>query len=222
MLQHDITRPLLVITGVWNPAILQPPWIARYLLDKKEGEEFAFMEVGVPDRPTPIIYINDLGIAASRSRIDLFVNTFDPKRCNELEAMCAKILELLPHTPVTGLGVNHIFSVSNPQPQLLDKFKTRENIETAYRVIEQVLISRIELGENVKLNLRRQISSEKILFDLNFHHEANKADTIRALLPNVIERTYQQAIETIGSLYGEHDIEDRGHDFPKQETGGEN
>ena len=214
MLRHDLTRPLLVITGSWNPAIVNPSWVGRHLFQKPEGQEIAVIEVALPEARPPIFYIEEFGFSASQPRIDFFLNSFNSDSVARLEELVLRLLEILPHTPITAVGLNYIFEVEGATRALLDKFQTQENIERAFRVIERVFVSRIDLGDGVRLNLRRQLSLDRTVLDLNFHQDVTEIEKIRAIISGGVEAYFERALEVIERLYNERQVDHRGHQFP--------
>jgi len=116
----NLQRPLLVITGAWNPAVFQVPWMAVNLFGKKRGDTVSVTHIQLQDRPDLLTYFGDIGIGVSQRRIDLFANNFDDNTKRALEGTCVKLIELLPHTPMDGFGANFIFEESDPDPGLID------------------------------------------------------------------------------------------------------
>ena len=212
----DLTRPTIVLTGIWNPAIFQIPWMAMNLFEKKSGESFNYTEVHTPGR-IPLIYSDDVGIGVSAARVELYINSFDPAKRKALEQFANRIIELLPHTPMAGFGVNIIFEIPDPEPELIDKLKTQDQIETKFKVDEQVFVAVIN-RDQVRLTWRREKSVKRVGLDFNFHHSAQNSAAIRPLIMGSIEKYYEESLASVTELYGEQEITFGGHVFPEEQS----
>jgi len=170
-MELDLRRPSLILLGAWNPAIFQPGWIARHLLDYPEGQEVEAMSVISADRGgQAVTYIDELGFNVSNQRVELFVNTHNDDYINRLEAVALRIIQLLPHTPFGAFGINYCFIESDPDEGVLDSLKTRDGLDQQFRILNQNLTSSIQI-DNAVLNLSRRPSESQVVFDFNYHHE---------------------------------------------------
>lgn len=70
--------PSIIVVGAWNPAILQPAWIAKHLYGIAEGENFP-VTVGIPSIPgKPIRFdFGELTIIPAGDRLTLFAKSLD-------------------------------------------------------------------------------------------------------------------------------------------------
>ena len=60
----DLRKPTIVVTGAWNPAILELGWIARYLFDVPENAQVRAHTIvtGVGTKQLKeVTYINGIG-----------------------------------------------------------------------------------------------------------------------------------------------------------------
>lgn len=212
ILNLELGRPLIVVAGTWNPAIFQHKWIAINLFGKAIGESVTLTQVTPSSGPT-VTYFGDIGIAATSRRIELFANKFDENARLELENTCVKIVELLPHTPIGSIGINYVFSVQEPDQHLIDKLKTHELLEKHFLIVEQNFTAQIDY-EGIRLNLIRNVSAGQFEINLNFHYTAAGADAVKAIVRGSLEKMYGKAKEVISKIYGEYEIQSRGHVFP--------
>jgi hypothetical protein len=218
MMQLDLTRPMLVITGAWNPAVFTPQWVAKNLFDIPEGREVTVniaQNVDPNGNVSAATYFGDIGMSVGNRRLDLFSNSFEDTGKRALERLCLKIIDLLPHTPIDGFGVNFIFRTTDPWSGLVDKLKTKDDIESEYEIDRQIFISVIK-REKATLNFRREVAGAEIRLDLNFHHIVTNDNTVASLLPNCLDVLFDEGKGIIEELYGSFECEPKGHIFPEQ------
>lgn len=129
----------IIVPGAWNTRIFNPMWLIKNLeleknpnFDKKLGLGFNFEErdvkfdfCGISLIPT----INNLTF-----QINDF-NGFEDK-CSFTESLLKKILVLLPHTPIKGIGFNFIFEFLSSTTSLFAKnLLSKEVINNDFHLI---------------------------------------------------------------------------------------
>jgi hypothetical protein len=215
----DIQRPTLVITGQWNPAIFDPSWVARHLFGLTAGTEMSVTQVWTGNKITN--YFGALGLAVSNSRVEIFLNEFEPENQATSESLLTKVATVLPHTPVQAMGVNFHFLESDVSAELVDKLKTHEQIETRFEVSGQSIISVIKM-EGAELNLRRDLLGQNLEIDFNFHYPlpTGLAD-VPTLAQGCIGRLYEGAKKILVDVYDldTSSINFVGHAFPASPIG---
>jgi hypothetical protein len=196
----NLIRPTLVITGLWNPAIFQPPWVAVTLLNVPPGADINFVEVfEAPGKVTH--YFGDIGIGVPPGRLELFANVRADEKWTELENLALKILATLPHTPIQGLGINFRFEDDDPDPEAVDKLWTHEGLETRFEVVASAIRSRLKF-EDCELGLAREITDGKFVVDFNFHHPDVTVETITKILSGSIAERLKRATALLLDVYG--------------------
>jgi hypothetical protein len=208
----NLRRSTLVLTGLWNGAIFQPPWVAVTLMDVPPGHEINFVEV--VEAPKVAHYFGDIGIAVPPGRLELYANVLSEEKRNQLENLALKILTTLPHTPIDALGVNFRFEDSDPDPSVVDKLWTHEGLETRFQVVASTVRSRIKFP-NCDLLLLRETVDGNLFIDFNFHHPEMTVERLTAILPGVINDRFERAKNILRDVY-EIEIEEAviAHQFP--------
>ncbi|MFC1661557.1 hypothetical protein ACFL3S_08925 [Gemmatimonadota bacterium] len=141
-----------------------------------------------------------LGVGTDR----LTVSSSDPSDENleGLRALADRVLELLPHTPLRGTGVNFQWVERDPLPELLEVFRLPDNdsLADAGAVVGNTDLKRaLSLGDlpiNLSMRLNRDREPE-VLFDFNFHHPTQTAIQAREHLNRglvLLRETAQQLI----------------------------
>jgi hypothetical protein len=212
----DARKPIFILVGNWNPAIFQPGWIARYLFNIPEGQQVQLAEVITAERlGSPIHYFSDsnVGILASTERVEVYANDFDSSTTKLVEQVCIRLIQALPHTPLGPFGVNLSFSQEDPNDELLDLLRTRDNVEQHFKIVKQKLTSTIELPDEVALNFSRQPSAQAVVFDFNYHHKQITSPTAESLLDGAITKYLNHSQTVLKTLYGIEGYEVLVHDL---------
>lgn len=208
----NLRRPTLVLTGYWNPAIFQPPWVAVTLLGVPPGKEVNFVEVVEAGKVAH--YFGDIGICVPPGRLELYSNVASDQKWEEIEQFAIKVLETLPHTPLQGLGINFQFQEENPEPEVVDKLWTHEDLETRFEVAGTVVRSALKF-EDYDLNFSREVSVAGFAADFNFHHADVGLEKLKALIPGSVKDRYERAKKILLDVYGiETESAVLAHDFP--------
>jgi hypothetical protein len=179
-------KTTIVIAGSFNPAILSPQWIGKYVLDPPITDEFP-VEVFAPLGPGPATRFNAPGLAYSPSfqGITFHLEGLDSAARQRVCDMAARILNLLPHTPVTGVGFNFGFRDANPgveQLRLLSISPTfAEALGDGAEVVGRNWLNLATWGEAF-VTVQTGIRGSEFSLDLNFHHPVKDARGAEAVL----------------------------------------
>jgi hypothetical protein len=98
----------LVLAGAWNQNIFTDQWIKKYLIP---DDEFVFeVAIGGLIR-SHRVSTDTFRIEFENGRISLIPIAFDFDTAELLIEMALKLADYLPHTPVSGYGLNLIFEI---------------------------------------------------------------------------------------------------------------
>lgn len=182
---YDLRAPTFVVVGRWNDAILnEPGWIAKHLLGAPEGAQLEIrlairaVEGGQQQR---VFVFDDFAIGCGPTRLELYMLNED--NVAPLYSIMEKVCEVLPHTPISGLGTNFRVFSDEGIPNLSDNALTAENFD------DLGITDRIERTETFKLRrelqvpgsnhafrscvlkLQRITDFQTAMIDFNFHYE---------------------------------------------------
>src|SRR4051812_24303989 len=103
LIEPELTQLSLVLVGNFNPPIFQPSWLARHKIITDRAAESASVSVIHPD-VTIFSVDTDFALHVERERF-VISSTFAPwVRISDF--MGTVFGDLLPHTPVSKLGIN--------------------------------------------------------------------------------------------------------------------
>jgi hypothetical protein len=182
----------LVVAGSWNAAILTPAWMLQHGFNRAAGEP-ARVQVFLPavqgavfdfprfslDEFSYVVRPDALLIAPSESTEERFASA---------EQVTARVVRVLAHTPVTGIGHNFEFRDGAPTPQDVAVFTgARQDLvdqmpggwAPAGAVIASVFKNE---AETVHVSIQRQWDGGAISVKFNFHHPIANTDQAIAVL----------------------------------------
>ena len=170
----------LIVVGRFNPEILQPDWIERYVFEGDEGRRtYAGMQQLGIGAPSSLIYrCGDLYWEPNRSRL----RVMGPP--GETGRFVRQVLKNLPHTPVSAAGFNFQRFVRASPPKI-GPFHIDVAGERVARLLRgqpvETALSRVCVKEDgVRLTIKIQFaeSETRALLDVNYHRQVASADPL--------------------------------------------
>lgn len=204
-LQLDLRRPLIIITGIFNPAIFNPSWVARHLFDIPAGET---VNVAVADgigASGLIAFLNAVGISVNQSRMELFAQAATEEGLEAVEKIALKILQVLPHSPYGALGVNSGYVDDDPGENVISLFSTREKLEEAFSVDERTQSVKLT-EENGHRNIERSLSETRFSIAFNRHYDDINPGNAEGLLIGAVRREVEWSKTFCRDYFGYEEI----------------
>lgn len=162
----------LVIAGAFNPAILTPQWILQHVMGREPGEEIP-VELLAPINgtgPTRFTF-EDFSYTPTSQRLVVYLGALDEQAANERVSRVARILELLPHTPIAAVGFNFAYSsdeVSEAAASLFPTFpELLDVVNEGAEVVVRSWGQTIRLGDEV-LGATAKLTGTVLDLGLNF------------------------------------------------------
>ncbi|WP_288925528.1 hypothetical protein [uncultured Maritimibacter sp.] len=190
----DARRPAIVALGAWNAQILTDGnWLARYVLELEEGAEVEAQLVGVGNDQgiqKQVLVLDDFGIACDRGRLEIFET--ERSADGRIEEVLEKICDLLPHTPVSAVGVNRDFFMEEEVAGFLGLIETEELFDDFGEAKSYHRVDTLKVSENHRLNFNSDTGAEcQIKIDrrtdftsanvnMNFHQDLSGLDELSA------------------------------------------
>ena len=183
-----------VVVGRWNVSIFSPDWLGKNLFDNKELLVDFPMEPGLPLRITGdnvlLIPYSDRVVFGAKEGTDAYLR--------HMEALAIKLLDILPHTPISAVGVNFGYEVQPVPQQMRDMFKNARAQEFVTHEL-QVLSKSLKWGckhDDQNVNMEFDLTDEKLLVKFNFHSDSQSADKAVAAIKDkvVVQRAFTERI----------------------------
>lgn len=194
----------IVLVGKWNPAILTPQWVGKHLFEK---EKIKF-EVTFGSRYLLRLSGPGAEIAPTPDRVTIYAEESTHEGLDCIERLGRKLIEMLPHTPIEAVGVNHAFVEDSAEPEIVSLFNCNdEDKMPPHMPVDNVEIGRRLSGEGYKLIIRfsKAEGSESVRFDFNFHYDVRRSQhggEGDILAKGVVNKHYDFAKDLLVSKYG--------------------
>ena len=193
----------LAITGGWNSHIfITRRWIKRYLFpeDKFTLELQGQLAQGL----NLCISSKDIRILLQRNKLNFIPLKNGDENFDRIQDLALQLADYLPHTPISGYGVNFLFIENLVSEDLINLIRPRdlEKIEQfGASLTGEEYTRRLELNERA-LNFTVGFESERVTFKFNFDSKINDLVAFKAGISKTsILELKQEAIQFISEIY---------------------
>jgi len=164
-----------VAAGAWNPGVFTPEWVKSHLIETDRADLELALE---PSGPVYRVIADGLIVIPKRSQLVIGAHSSTKKWYESLTTM-AKALELLPHTPISAIGVNFGFLCSQPAPKLeaLFQFSDAADLARFGATADKGQLRRsLTLSADIQMQLLiSEQSNAQYAIHSNIHFEATAA-----------------------------------------------
>ncbi len=211
----DHSSSTLVIVGGWNAHIFNPNWISRYLFDgKKEKlkvDILSELPYGFnPEYASQRVSSKEVRIQLQGNKLSLSPMENKDKYFKRIEEIALLLADYLPHTPVSGFGVNFVFTENKVSEDLKNIIRPKDlgKIESfGASLIGQQYTRSLEFN-NITLNFTIELKDKKVTYKLNFHTEISDLVEFKTKISETsVLALKEKAVEFIVSVY---DLELKG------------
>jgi|GEM_PF-2103481 len=199
----------LVLLGIWNPAILNPGWLAQHVheLGAGEGVQIQAEQFLLMPGQSPRFTLSGIKYSPSRNRLIIQPTAITEENFALAQRAAFRILNLLPHTPVAAVGQNFEFVEEHPGAEQLTIFAAgndlSERCEFEFETLSTQLTSSIRVGDHI-LNLTRSNEGGTMGVKFNFHYDVSSAAMAADRMANegLFWQNLRFAQQFIRSVYG--------------------
>jgi hypothetical protein len=117
------------------------------------------------------------------------------------ERVVNAVAEVLPHTPVAGIGINFRFVDQDPSDEIVDMLKSGEALEQIGVVSSSTFSSTIQRANGCVLNLSREVENGVVGFNFNYHSPMQSMRALPYPLPGSIQGFYDQSKHILNTIY---------------------
>ncbi|MDE0396623.1 MAG: hypothetical protein OXL96_02340 [Candidatus Poribacteria bacterium] len=195
----------LVIVGGWNRYIFTQDWIKRYLFPEEEfkidmlvSQDFNAQFI------SPRMLSKEVEILFQENRLNFNPVENNNENLDRIQGIALQLADYLPHTPVTGYGVNFLFTESEISDDLINLIRPRdlEKIEQFGGSLTGEQYNRHLMLNGRILNTIIRLEGESVDFDLNFHFNIRNLVEFKAGISEIsILELKQEAIQFITEIY---------------------
>ncbi|MEW6411407.1 MAG: hypothetical protein AB1483_02915 [Candidatus Zixiibacteriota bacterium] len=177
MVEANLDNFTIVILGKWNVAIFNPRWLSEHVFDKPE------INVEFPVQPSAPFRITGDGvrIIPHSDRLILGATSDSDSNLEQMEGVACKLLSVLPHTPVSKIGINFGYESDREPERLLGLLSTLESNQLAgsgLKITGRVFGWSFECEDRI-LNLKCELN-DHVAIDFNFHSDIKDSQEAKA------------------------------------------
>lgn len=220
----DIRTPIIVLVADFNAAIFNPEWVAEHLFGHKEGDEISTLEIVAQNGANllPLSFVDGVSVNVGDGRSDIWALNGEPETIERVEAVLLKMLEVLPHTPLTAIGCNVVYSDDDAPKAILEMFDTAEGLEAEGVLSTRHLGVQLQREDHV-LNFTRVLTASDARFSFNYHRSESDPAEYAKYVPGLINRCFEHSRAFLKTYYAYEGSTVTGFIAPKVEEGvGEN
>ncbi len=199
----------LVIVGGWNGHIFNPNWIKRYLFPAADEQltvdiQAQFPQGFNPQLVSPRISSKEVRILLQGNKLNFIPVKNEDENLDRIQDLALQLADYLPHTPVSGYGVNFLFTQDNVSEDLRNLIRPKDLEEIKQfgaSLISEEYTRRLELNEH-PLNFAIGLEEGKGTFKFNFDFKIPDLIAFKAGISETsILELKQEAIEFIAEVY---------------------
>ncbi len=200
----DIERTNIVIVGRWNRFILNPEWVSKTLFETDKMQvEFSF-DLLLPPRYS----IDSIRLTTLDDRVIITPLEYTDDVMQTAEVISLKLINLLPHTPLTGIGFNYGYQCEGSLINQILEFKDKLDAEV-HASMSFISWKRSYKFDDYLLNVEQSKNEDKLFIDFNYHFtNAYFKENLDVLNSKIVELKKRTEL-IIKNTYGEecNDIE---------------
>lgn len=205
----------LVIVGGWNSHIFNPNWIKRYLFPAEDEKltidiQAQFSQGFNPQFVSPRISSKDVRILLQGNKLNFIPVKDKDENLNLIQDLALQLADYLPHTPVSGYGVNFFFTENHVREDLINLIcpKDLEKIEQFGASLTGEEYTRRLVLNGHPLNFTIGLEDKKATFKFNFHFQIGNLAAFKGKIAETsILELKEEAVEFLAEVY---DIELEG------------
>ncbi len=191
----------VVVAGAWNRMIFTPEWVGKKVFQVDIVDALVPLMPGLPTR----YQIPNMELAVQETKLVGRPRQYEITVLEQTEKSVLTILNLLPHTPIRGVGVNFAFVEEHPGPELLTHFNLKGDAaitnswEISAKQIKRKLVTR---DDDMILNLTVSYTSNATVeFNGHFHCDVTDAETAAAKIKDQTKLYYETFRRLLSDVY---------------------
>ena len=194
----------LILAGFWNRRIFTPEWLKENLnIVGDIGLEMILAQGAIGPR----MLFEGLRMQVASQRIVLSPTELSDGVIQRMEAVGVALLERLPHTPISAVGVNFQFVEETPAQSLLQLFEFADNAKLADAgfVLRDTQVTRKLIHNDEIVNLTFVLNSAgRLTIDFNFHTDTTNPTAAAAALTGRLLQHRETALGLLTQTYQLH------------------
>lgn len=210
-MQIVVNKTSLVIAGSWNPAILNPSWIGKTVLNFEKDHEFeVLVEMGIAPLNFQKYTFFDISYTASPQYLIFYIDHLNAECVSKTIAAAKSILNVLSHTPVTGVGFNFEFLLNEQKDEFLNLFNQVDALNNVLN--EMAVVSKLWgntiTADNELITVQCILEGAVGKITVNQHHALENATDAANYLQDGIFQASLKRVVAIASVLSADNLEE--------------
>lgn len=204
IMEANLDKWTIVVVGQWNPRIFAPPWVAKNLFPSADLGDVQMEVLLLPVDYHARLSVGSVVLIPTNEKVIVGVRSAADEALAAAEDVALRVLDLLPHTPVTGVGVNFGYVEDDPSPRLLGLLGLPDLGELSNYGAQ---ISRTEITRRLQidthaLNLTLALEDGRVELGLNFHHDTPDTVSAANALRGQVRKLRMLGYNVLQEVYG--------------------
>lgn len=200
----------IIVAGSFNPSILSPSWVGQHGLGYDPNKEFQVEFLGPVSGfgAAPRFSFDRFSYSPNFQSVTVHLAGLPADICQRNAQVVRKILQQLPHTPVTGVGINFSFKSDHAGETFLALFPNSDaqlaTFDQDVTIVRRVWGNEIEWGRCL-MRTTCSLNAAEGRADFNFHYTTTNALDAASVLqePTVFALHRERAVSAANALFGE-------------------
>lgn len=176
----------LVVRGQWNQAIFSPDWVRTHL---RQGQDQVTLALPVNNPAAPFrVSFDSFSLHCGAERLEIHTTqALTPASVTACQQLAIQILQLLPHTPVTAVGMNvRVLDTDNPDRVYAHFAYGDAGRMPADRYVLQWtdLRRKYRVSDHTSLNLSIGYDPQTVRMEFNYHSDVARSQEAVERLTN--------------------------------------
>lgn len=193
----------IVVAGAWNVRLFTPEWLSQNVLESKNLN----IEMGIGAGIQAWRFLTEDSIfIPGDDKVILGVRSADIEVLKKSEPYARKLLELLPHTPIAGIGINFGFTCETPSDKLTQLFNLSDvqNLsKLGYQINDCTIARSLKIQNSAQnMNAKLALNNGVVQLDFNHHFAAKSAGEAKEFLVGTrVEEAFKRTIKFLADMY---------------------
>jgi hypothetical protein len=191
----------IVIPGAWNVRIFSPEWVSEHLLDGEKVD----VEINLSSGLHQLRFsFNNIVFIPLNNKIIFGLKNYNNETLDKSENLAIKLLDILPQTPVNGLGINFGFKEDSPETNILSLFDINDiSALSEYGcLLQKTEINRKFIFNDNIINLKHSFENGIAEIHLNYHYNIKSPKEATSILGHQVLTCRDLSYDFLSRIYG--------------------
>lgn len=189
----------IVILGKWNVSIFNPQWLTENIFKQKQ----LLIDFPMVPRLPPRITGDKVLLIPGEDRLIIGPTELEKSVLERMEEVAIKLLETLPHTPITKVGINFGYKVEPVSEELHQRFANPDAsafADTELKTLSKSFKWSCESKKQI-INMNFDLTGNELLIKFNFHSDSLGAEKAKDAIKGKVLAHKEEAESILDRIY---------------------